>query len=135
MPCLREAAPEVLIYGKSDVVMISGGEQKMRPFIRTFRSLPSGRYTTRSGDAFASQVVVRELRNDKGHTIYLVNPSRATRTVSVHFDQEATLTELGTGEAAGKGTQVELELRPYSMRAFAIAPSGAVLGSALLGGR
>lgn len=132
MRCLRQAAPEVLIYGKSDVVMISGGEQKMRPFIRTFRSLPAGRYTTRRGDAFTDQVAVRELRNDEGHYVYLVNPGKTARTVAAGFDREVALAELGTGQAAGRGTQVEVVLAPYSMRAFAIAPGNAELRSVLL---
>jgi len=123
----------VITFGKADVVLISGAEHRMRAFVKAFRLLPPGDYTTLMGDAFDKRIAVREAVTPKGHFFYVVNPGKVPLEATQALDKGGSVTELATKQVT-KGKTVSFKVLPYSLRSFQLDPPDARIVSAKVSG-
>jgi hypothetical protein len=123
---LATTDPELVMWGFSDLVMMTGHEQPLREFARTLRALPKAKLLPALGTSLQTNLVLREVRDGGRLWFIAANPGywplRAEVTVSGTLVRDAV-----SGQPAGARGRLALALKPYEIRAFVVDDPAAKL--------
>jgi hypothetical protein len=102
--------------------------EELRRFAPAYRALPAEKFET-VGDS-TDPVAVRTLvpRNEPQRYLYLVNREYYPVSVTLNLSQAGELTNLADGATLKAASEWTLELQPYELRSFTIAPEVEPLG-------
>jgi len=121
---LMHLTPPVIACGKADVVNISGGEHRLRPFVRAYRSIPVGKYRRLRGNGLDNNLVIRAARVGGRTVFYIVNPHQYHMDATLTFSGRAKLTDLVTGrEVALQEKRTKVLVSPYDLEVFSVTTS------------
>lgn len=114
---LIDSDPDTILYGWMDGNLLFGQEENRRKFNQAFVSLPKERFREVQGPEIDSNLVVKELKKGDDYYFYVVNPGWWDVQCAVELNQQALVTDLGTGEARQRA-KVETAIGPYGVRSF-----------------
>jgi hypothetical protein len=101
---------------------------ELRRFAPAYRALPAEKFET-VGDS-TDPVAVRTLvpQNESKRYLYLVNREYYPVRVTLALSQAGELTNLADGTSVAAPAEWTLELQPYELRSFTVAPEAEPLG-------
>jgi hypothetical protein len=126
--------PQTVMFGFSDLSLITGHEQELREFARVLTSLPKDRFTSVLGTSLTTNIAIRQLKRDDGLWFYVANPAYWPIRGRIVVSGDGDVTSVPSGmqiETAITGGQrtIAFDLPPYGVVAYRIASAQATIES------